>query len=226
VSIDIFISKEYIMRHLLNDIPEWERNSIREQHKGGTTIDTSRFKKLMESKLGNVKPLINETDDEDYMSSADDINSEGESMDTIKVGLVDNSYFKYLGFRKEERPKNYTENYLKLTQEGLDVEPGLYYSLYKLWERGEWFFLSFDDSEKIIKITPSKDYGNYSTDWGIGAEEQRSEFNSEIMPDTLDSVKGDIDWVYKFESLEKGSEAGQYFSENRWYKEDPVFVIL
>jgi len=214
------------MKHLLNDIPEWERNSIREQHKGGTTIDTSRFKKLMESKLGNVKPLINETDDEDYMSSADDINSEGESMDTIKVGLVDNNMFKHLGFSKEENPKNYTENYLKLTQEGLDVEPGLYYSLYKRWQRGEWFFLSFDDSEKIIKITLSKDYEDYSTDWGIGAEEQRSEFNSEIMPDTLDSVKGDIDWVYKFESLEKGSEAGQYFSENRWYKEDPVFVIL
>ena len=213
------------MRHLLNDIPEWERNSIREQHKGGATIDTSRFKKLMESKLGNVKPLINEMDDEDYMSSVDS-NLEDESMNTIKVGLVDNSYFKYLDFRKEENPPNYTQNYLKLTQEGLDVEPGLYYSLYKREERGEWFFLSFDDSEKIIKITRSKDYKDYSTDWGIGAEEQRSEFNYEIIPDTLDSVKGDIDWFYKFESLEKGSEAGQYFSENRWYKENPVFVIL
>ena len=147
-------------------------------------------------------------------------------MNTIKVGLVDNNYFKHLGFSKEENPKNYTENYLKLTQEGLDVESGLYYSLYKREERGEWFFLSFDDSEKIIKITLSKDYEDYSTDWGIGDEFQKSEFNSEIIPDTLDSVEGDIDWVYKFESLEKGSEAGQYFSENRWYKEDPVFVIL
>jgi len=218
------------MKHLLNDIPEWERNSIREQHKGGTTIDTSRFKKLMESKLGNVKPLINEMDDEDYMSSVDS-NLEDESMNTIKVGLVDNSYFKYLDFRKEENPPNYTENYLKLTQEGLDVEPGLYYPLYigrrgDNWQRGDWYFLSFDDSEKIIKITRSKDYKDYSTDWGIGAEEQRSEFNYEIIPDTLDSVKGDIDWFYKFESLEKGSEAGQYFSENRWWKENPVFVIL
>jgi len=217
------------MKHLLNDIPEWERNSIREQHKGGTTIDTSRFKKLMESKLGNVKPLINEMDDEDYISSVDS-NLEDESMNTIKVGLVDKNMFKHLGFRKEENPSNYTQNYLKLTQEGLDVEPGLYYSLYKIWYPGEWYrewyFLSFDDSEKIIKITSSKDYRNYSTDWGIGAEEQRSEFNSEIIPDTLDSVKGDTDWVYKFESLEKGSEAGQYFSENIWYKENPQFVIL
>ena len=96
------------MRH--DDIPEWERNSIREQHKGGITIDTSRFKKLMESKLGNVKPLINEMDDEDYMSSVDS-NLEDESMNTIKVGLVDNNYFKNLGFRKEENPPNYTQNY-------------------------------------------------------------------------------------------------------------------
>ena len=48
------------MKHLLNNIPEWERNSIREQHKGGISIDTSRFKKLMESKLGDSKPLVTE----------------------------------------------------------------------------------------------------------------------------------------------------------------------
>jgi hypothetical protein len=48
------------MKHLLNGMPEWEKNSIREQHEGGMSIDTSKFKKLMESKLGNVKPLITE----------------------------------------------------------------------------------------------------------------------------------------------------------------------
>lgn len=50
------------MKHLLNDMPEWERNSIREQHDGGMKIDTSRFKKLMESKLGDAKPILNEGD--------------------------------------------------------------------------------------------------------------------------------------------------------------------
>ena len=48
------------MKHLLNGMPEWEKNSIREQYEGGMSIDTSKFKKLMESKLGNVKPLITE----------------------------------------------------------------------------------------------------------------------------------------------------------------------
>jgi hypothetical protein len=49
------------MKHLLNGMPEWEKNSIREQHEGGMSIDTSKFRKLMESKLGNVKPLITES---------------------------------------------------------------------------------------------------------------------------------------------------------------------
>jgi hypothetical protein len=48
------------MKHLLNDIPEWEINSIREQHNGGMSIDTSKFKKLLESIGGNVKPLVTE----------------------------------------------------------------------------------------------------------------------------------------------------------------------
>ena len=48
------------MKHLLNGMPEWEKNSIREQYEGGMSIDISKFKKLMESKLGNVKPLITE----------------------------------------------------------------------------------------------------------------------------------------------------------------------
>jgi hypothetical protein len=48
------------MKHLLNGMPEWEKNSIREQYEGRMSIDTSKFRKLMESKLGNVKPLITE----------------------------------------------------------------------------------------------------------------------------------------------------------------------
>ena len=49
------------MKHILNDLSTIEKNSILEQHKGGKKIDTSRFKSLLESKLGNVKPLVNES---------------------------------------------------------------------------------------------------------------------------------------------------------------------
>lgn len=46
------------MKHLLNDMTEKEKNAIREQHTDRIKIDTSRFKSLMESKLGDVKTLV------------------------------------------------------------------------------------------------------------------------------------------------------------------------
>lgn len=48
------------MKHLMNDLSIEEKNRIREQHEGGMKIDTSKFRKLMESKLGNSKPLVSE----------------------------------------------------------------------------------------------------------------------------------------------------------------------
>jgi hypothetical protein len=45
------------MKHLLNNLSEEEKNSIREQHTDRIKIDTSKFKSLMESKLGDVKPI-------------------------------------------------------------------------------------------------------------------------------------------------------------------------
>lgn len=49
------------MKHLMNDLSIEEKNRIREQHEGGIKIDTSKFRKLMESKLGNSKPLVSES---------------------------------------------------------------------------------------------------------------------------------------------------------------------
>lgn len=48
------------MNHLLNDLSNDEKNRIREQYEGGMLVNTSRFKKLLESHLGNVKPLLTE----------------------------------------------------------------------------------------------------------------------------------------------------------------------
>jgi len=48
------------MKHILNNIPQEEKNRILEQHRGGKSIDTTRFKALLESSMGNVKPLIME----------------------------------------------------------------------------------------------------------------------------------------------------------------------
>jgi outer membrane protein OmpA-like peptidoglycan-associated protein len=48
------------MKHILNDLTEQEKNSIREQHTGGMKVMTENFNKLINSKLGDSKPLVNE----------------------------------------------------------------------------------------------------------------------------------------------------------------------
>ena len=49
-----------IMKHILNDLTEQEKNSIREQHTGGMKVMTESFSKLINSKLGDSKPLVSE----------------------------------------------------------------------------------------------------------------------------------------------------------------------
>ena len=49
------------MKHLLNNMSEEEKNSIREQHSGGMKVMTENFSKLLNSKLGDVKPLNEQT---------------------------------------------------------------------------------------------------------------------------------------------------------------------
>ena len=48
------------MKHILNNLTETEKNNIREQHSGGMKVMTENFSKLINSKLGDVKPLVNE----------------------------------------------------------------------------------------------------------------------------------------------------------------------
>ena len=48
------------MKHLLNNLSEEEKNAIREQHTGGMKVVTENFNKLLNSKLGDAKPLVNE----------------------------------------------------------------------------------------------------------------------------------------------------------------------
>ena len=48
------------MKHILNNLSEQEKNSIREQHTGGMKVMTENFSKLLNSKLGDSKPLVSE----------------------------------------------------------------------------------------------------------------------------------------------------------------------
>jgi hypothetical protein len=48
------------MKHLLNDLSEEEKNRIREQHTGGKKFIIENFKKLVDTRLGDAKPYLNE----------------------------------------------------------------------------------------------------------------------------------------------------------------------
>jgi hypothetical protein len=66
------------MKHILNEMSEEEKNSIRSQHTGSLQVQTERFKALVENKLGNAKPLISEDEelglDEEHDEEDDGIN--------------------------------------------------------------------------------------------------------------------------------------------------------
>jgi hypothetical protein len=46
------------MKHILNNLSNEEKNSIREQHTGGMNVVTENFNRLLGSKLGDSKPLV------------------------------------------------------------------------------------------------------------------------------------------------------------------------
>ena len=52
------------MKHLLNNLSEDEKNSIRNQYTSEIRVVTENFKKLLNSKLGDVRPLV---DNESYV---------------------------------------------------------------------------------------------------------------------------------------------------------------
>jgi hypothetical protein len=48
------------MKHLLNDMSFEERQNIREQHTGGMKVIPNNFRRLVNGKLGDSKPLVSE----------------------------------------------------------------------------------------------------------------------------------------------------------------------
>lgn len=74
------------MKHLLNDMSEDEKNRIREQHEGGMKVEISRFKNLLESTMGDVRPLISE---QESQMTDEQIDMEIENMDENDGGKLE-----------------------------------------------------------------------------------------------------------------------------------------
>ena len=53
------------MKHLLNNLSEEEKNNIRKLHEGGMKLSIENFKRLVETKSGDVKPYLNDDSEQE-----------------------------------------------------------------------------------------------------------------------------------------------------------------
>lgn len=84
------------MKHLLNSLSKEEKNQILEQHSGGMKVLTENFFRLINSKLGNVKPILNEVE-----SNKPELNCDWFVTDTNLVdGMVGELHFTNTGGTK------------------------------------------------------------------------------------------------------------------------------
>ena len=83
------------MKHILNNLTEQEKNAIREQHTGGMKVSTDKFNHLLESKLGDVKPILSEQKSNLGMKSIDkDKNTFKEVVKFLKLKGLNGFKFK------------------------------------------------------------------------------------------------------------------------------------
>lgn len=139
------------MRHLLNNLSNEEKNRIREQYEGGMSVDNSRFKKLMESKLGNVKPLIMEQNTDMTITLPSDaplkVNKGGYKKDDTRLTLFKMS---------EDGTSKGGDIYSFLIQDHPEfskipnVEPSAYSKDLRTWEQDP------SDSQKIMLHSENK----------------------------------------------------------------------
>ena len=81
------------MKHILNNLTEEEKNNIREQHTGGMKVITENFNKLINSKLGDSKPLVKEEYDETLVEEINKIGPIKLYSDVNEKSLLGQTFF-------------------------------------------------------------------------------------------------------------------------------------
>ena len=114
------------MKHLLNNMSEEEKNAIREQHTGGMKVMTENFSKLLNSKLGDAKPIVEQKEEENEGIFDSLMGKKHKKIDTLKHGGHEIDVFSngdetlYGHPRKEgERPSYVSHNLAYDDLEGL-----------------------------------------------------------------------------------------------------------
>ena len=76
------------MKHILNNLTEEEKKTIREQHTGGIKIVNENFSKLIKATLGDSKPLVSEQ----YYPTAEERYAKAGYKEVMKINLPDGTY--------------------------------------------------------------------------------------------------------------------------------------
>jgi hypothetical protein len=112
------------MKHILNNLSEQEKNSIREQHTGGIKVMTESFSKLLNSKLGDSKPLVSE-----QLSPKEELELDVRGIalqlvgKTIRFGKIegtDNTYIKIVRIKDDKEGGMLPRNRSEIGGMGLD----------------------------------------------------------------------------------------------------------
>jgi len=105
------------MKHLLNNLSEQEKNNIREQHSGGIKIITENFGRLLNSKLGDVKPLISEQTNPEIIDSIKQMGFDKKNCDNYDP-KADELIFQYCHIKNPKLEILYRDNGLELLDLG------------------------------------------------------------------------------------------------------------
>ena len=113
------------MKHILNDLTKEEKNSILEQYTGGKKIMIENFNKLVNSTLGNSKPLMEEEVDFKPLPVGKEVffdvykdDKSTNKLGSVAMGVIEgpdtmgNKIYKLAATDKYEFPKLMDGNYL------------------------------------------------------------------------------------------------------------------
>jgi hypothetical protein len=163
------------MKHLLNNLSEEEKNSIRGQHTGGMLVNNSRFNSLLENKLGNSKPLVEQFDDEDDSRIKNKLKHPGSEI--MMVGH-DYTLIKVEGTGEEQRKAvEWFGGYYKWTEGESHWEESI---------PNEKFGLRLLVNGPIFFIFPNDDNGDVGLVTGLPSERYLIQFEHRRFVDRLD----------------------------------------
>ena len=193
------------MKHLLNDLTEQEKNSIREQHAGGMEVITKNFSRLMTKKLGNVKPLLEQNSNNTNKSNIDKmIENEGYKKVT-KVSLPDGTYI-YEG----SADICYISDQNGETQTGYVVE--MPYSIRGLWHPEKIQVKNGAFVEGDFKSIIFKNVGYKPTQQGQGGQENVKTMINKVASEGIKNVTPEMMSSPQFKGTYSSNSFGGTFN--------------